>query len=122
MHDRRHTLIPSLNPDDIESAKHHLGFGIDGALEALLVLSPDTTTWAIPVGAIDKAVEQHPRYVRGRRRVRDLVERLREVLDDDHDPDLAELEEHVRQAMLDASEAGWRLGLLMSRAATGRSE
>lgn len=116
--ERRHPLarlIPPANPDDIESARWHLHYVVDAALQALLLLAPDTSTWEVPVGALDKAVEQHDGYVRGRRRVRDGVQRLQEVLPEHRHPDLDELEEHVRTAMTDASEAGWRLGLLMSR-------
>jgi hypothetical protein len=110
------SLIPPVSPDDIASATWHLRFVVDAGLQALLLLDPDISTWDVPVGALDQVVEQHPGYVRGRRRVADLVARAREHLPDVHHPDLAELEEHVRTAMTDASEAGWRLGLLMSRA------
>lgn len=108
-------LIPPVSPDDIESVKWNLRHVVDAGLQALVLLDPDVVTWEVPHGALDTAVEQHPGYVRGRRRVADLVARLREHLHERHHPDLDELEDHVRQAMLDASEAGWRLGLLMAR-------
>jgi len=41
MHDRRHCLIPTATPDDIESARHHLQFAIDGGLEAALPAGTD---------------------------------------------------------------------------------
>jgi hypothetical protein len=116
--DARHPLarlIPSPDPDDIESAKHHLHFVVDGALEALVVLDPDVVRWPVPFGVLDHAVELSPVHVRGRRRVRDLVQRLREVLAAHHHQDLVELEDAVRTAMTDASEAGWRIGMMMSR-------
>lgn len=110
------SLIPTTSPDDIASAVWHLRHVVDASLQALVLLEPDVVGWEVPHCALDTAVEQHPGYARGRRRVADLVARVRDHLPDVHHPDLVELEDHVRQAMLDASEAGWRLGMLMSRA------
>ena len=110
-----HRLIPPTSPDDIESAKWHLRHVVDAGLQALVLLDPDVVGWEVPHGALDFVVEQHEGYRRARRRVTDLVARVRERLHQRHHPDLTELEEHVRVAMTDASEAGWRLGLLMSR-------
>jgi hypothetical protein len=110
------SLIPTTSPDDIASAVWHLRHVVDASLQALVLLEPDVGRWEVPVGALDRTVEMHDGYLRARRRVADLVARVREHLPVGHHPNLEELEDHVRQAMLDASEAGWRLGMLMSRA------
>ena len=63
MTDPRHPLarlIPSPNPDDIESAKWHLRHVVDAGLHALMLLDPDTANWEVPVGALDHLVEQEP--------------------------------------------------------------
>lgn len=84
-------------------------------METLILLSPDTSAWAVPAGAVDRACYADERYDRAQRRVREVQERLRKTTPARFHPDIDDLDDAVVRAMTEAAECGWRLGMTMAR-------
>lgn len=88
---------------------------LDGTLEALMLLSPEVTTWEVPSSCVDRAFYSDERFAKAHRRVREVLDRLRDDIPARHREDVDDVDTAVRRAMSDAAEVGWRLGMAMSR-------
>lgn len=101
--------------EDVESAVSRLHGLLDGTLEALMLLSPEVTTWEVPSISVDRAFYSDERFSKAHRRVREVLDRLRESTPARNHDDIDDVDTAVRRAMSDAAEVGWRLGMAMSR-------
>lgn len=104
---------------DVEQAAYRLATIIDDAIDALLLLQPDAAQHPAPAGALRGAVHADPAYTRAERRFRDVLVRVQEQVPEGMYEDFEELEQRVVEAMHDACQVGWRVGLRVGRGDRG---
>jgi hypothetical protein len=88
---------------------------LDSTLETLTLLAPDTATWEVPSGCVDRAFYSDEKFVKAHRRVREVLDRLRDDAPHRLHDDVDDVDSAVRRAMSDAAAVGWRLGMAMAR-------
>lgn len=117
----RFSTAPSPRPSDgdLTVAVDYAHLLVDTALQTLLILSPDTSTWEVPIGAVDAATWKDERLDRARNRVREVQARLRANLPARHHPDLDDLDDAMARGLDEAAGVGWRLGMSVSRRTVG---
>jgi hypothetical protein len=103
----------------VETAVSRLHGLLDATVETLMLLSPDTASWEVPSGCVDRAFYSDERFSKAHRRVREVLDRLRDSIPVRHHEDVDDVDTAVRRAMSDAAEVGWRIGMAMSRTNAG---
>ena len=119
MRRRSFSTAPSPRPSDgdLTVAFDHAHLIVDTGLQLLLTLSPDTSRWEVPAGAVDAALWSDERFERATKRVREVQARLRANVPSRFHPDLDDLDDAVLRGLNEAAEIGWKLGLTVSRRA-----
>jgi hypothetical protein len=99
-------------PDDLfEIGLHHLDNAIDDLVATRLTLAPVVRAWSPPTGALHLALGDDPEALRGSRHIREIEERLRELLGPDREGHLDEFRTELRAYEVRCAEVGWLLGV-----------